>query len=402
MQIEKIPLSQLVPDDHNARRHDERNIAEVKKSLQQFGQHRAFVVQRGSNKILVGNGMYEAMRQLGWEEADVYFVDDDDATAVRRALADNRTAELAEWDTDVLAHLFDNFRGGADIPGWSEDEIDKILQLAEGAAGKEAVEDEPPEPPEKAVTKPGDVWLLGEHRLICGDSTSASDMETLMAGSVADLVLTDPPYNVDYTGKTKDKLKIKNDIMKKTEFEQFLMNAFSTFLSVLKPGGSVYIWHADSEGLAFRSALEECGVPVRECLIWVKNAFVLGRQDYQWKHEPCLYGWTAGAAHTWLGDRKQSTVLEFDRPQRNADHPTMKPVKLFAYLIGNSCRREEIVLDPFGGSGTSLIACEQLGRRCRMVELDPRYCDVIVRRWQALTGADAILERTGKAFDSMT
>lgn len=402
MQIEKVLLSQLVPDDKNARAHSKRNIEEVKKSLEQFGQHRAFVVQRSSNKILVGNGMYEAMRQLGWKEADVYFVDDDDATAVRRALADNRTAELAEWDPDVLAHLFDNFRGGADIPGWSEDEIDKILQLAEGAAGKEVVEDEAPEPSEKAVTKLGDVWLLGEHRLVCGDSTSASDMEALMAGSVADLVLTDPPYNVDYTGKTKDKLKIKNDVMQGAEFKRFLVDAFSTFLPVLKPGGSVYIWHADSEGLAFRSALEECGVPVRECLIWVKNAFVLGRQDYQWKHEPCLYGWKDGAAHTWLGDRKQSTVLEFDRPQRSADHPTMKPVKLFAYLIGNSCRRGGVVLDPFGGSGTSLIACEQLGRRCRMVELDPRYCDVIVRRWQALTGADAILEGTSKAFNSMT
>lgn len=280
--------------------------------------------------------------------------------------------------------------GGADVPGWTDDEIDKIVQMAEFSSD-DVVEDEPPDVPEEAVTRPGDLWKLGDHRLLCGDATSVDAIDRLMAGGSADLLLTDPPYNVDYEGKTKEKLKINNDRMSRGAFCQFLTDAFSAALSVLKPGGALYIWHADSNGFDFRAALSECGVPVRECLIWVKNSMVLGRQDYQWQHEPCLYAWKDGASHTWMSDRKQTTLLKFDRPSRNAAHPTMKPVKLFAYLINNSSRPGEVVLDTFGGSGTTLIACEQLGRACRMSELDPKYCDVIINRWQNLTGKKAEL-----------
>lgn len=398
----------MVPDDRNARRHDKRNIAEVKKSLQQFGQHRAFVVQRGSNRILVGNGMYEAMRQLGWKEADVYFVDDDDATAVRRALADNRTAELAEWDTDTLAHLFDNVRGGADIPGWSEDEIDKILRLAEGAAAKEAVEDEPPEPPEKAVTKSGDVWLLGKHCLVCGDSTDPATY-TFMDGEAVDMVFTDPPWNVDYGAVEKPHArhgaprKILNDSMPADAFKVFMSSAFARMRECCKPGAMVYVVMSAQEWGNLMLTLAENGFHWSSTIIWNKDCFVVGRKDYHSKYEPIWYGWDGRAPRLHpLKDRKQSDVWDIPRPKKSDEHPTMKPVALVYKALLNSTNRGDLVLDLFGGSGTTLIAAEQAERRCRMVELDPRYCDVIVRRWQALTGADAVLERTGKAFDSMT
>lgn len=205
-----------------------------------------------------------------------------------------------------------------------------------------------------------------------------------------DLYLTDPPYNVDYTGKTTDSLKIKNDKMEDTSFLQFLMNSFQSANQFLKEGAPFYIWHADSEGYNFRKAVRETGWLLKQCLIWNKNAMVMGRQDYQWKHEPCLYGWKSGASHHWYGDRKQTTVIDYNKPVRNGEHPTMKPVGLFAYLIQNSTKEGDSVLDTFGGSGTTLIACEQLNRKCYMMELDPHYCDVIIARWEKLTGKEAV------------
>jgi site-specific DNA-methyltransferase (adenine-specific) len=248
-----------------------------------------------------------------------------------------------------------------------------------------------PPVPIDPVTKPGDVWGMGDHRLICGDSTNPDVLEALLSeGEQVSLLLTDPPYNVAYAGKTADAMTIANDDMSDTDYRNFLDEVLSNAERFLARGAAFYVWHADSEGLAVRTACDHAGLPVRQCLIWVKNSLVLGRQDYQWRHEPCLYGWIPGAAHTWLSDRSQTTVLEFDRPARNDDHPTMKPVALFAYLIGNSCPPGGVVLDPFGGSGTTLIACEQLGRHARLVELAPRYCDVIVRRWESLTGKTAV------------
>lgn len=253
----------------------------------------------------------------------------------------------------------------------------------------------------------GDIYQLGNHRLMCGDSTSIDDVLKLMNGEQADLLITDPPYNVNYTGGTGEKLKIMNDNMEDGEFRQFLRDAFTAADSVMRPGAVFYIWHADSEGYNFRGACHDIGWKVRQCLIWNKNSLVLGRMDYQWKHEPCLYGWknegplyedahmpclygwTDGAGHTWNADRKQTTVLDFDRPSRAEAHPTMKPVKLFDYEIRNSTKPGQIILDLFCGSGTTIMACEQSGRAARCMELDPHYVDVIVNRWETFTGEKA-------------
>ena len=246
-------------------------------------------------------------------------------------------------------------------------------------------------PPAEPIAKPGDLYQLGRHRLLCGDSTSIDDVERLMGGVKADLLITDPPYNVAYEGGTADKLTIQNDDMEDEEFRQFLRDVYTAADTVMKAGAAFYIWHADSEGYNFRGAAHDIGWTVRQCLIWNKNSLVLGRQDYHWKHEPCLYGWKDGAGHNWYGDRKQTTVMDFDKPQRNGEHPTMKPVELFAYQMEQSSKKEDAVLDLFGGSGTTMIAAEQLGRSAFLMELDPRYVDVIVNRWENLTGKKAVL-----------
>lgn len=291
--------------------------------------------------------------------------------------------------------------GGVDLEltGFNLEEINEIL--GDFDPQKEIDEGDLPEPPKQPKTKLGDLWILGKHRLLCGDSTSLADISILMGGDKADLWLTDPPYNVSYQGKTKDALTIQNDEMDDESFRRFLVSAYDAADSVLKEGAAFYIWHADSEGFNFRGACRDIGWKVRECLIWVKNTFVLGRQDYQWKHEPCLYGWKDGASHNWFADRSQSTVLEFNKPSRNGEHPTMKPVELFRYLIGNSTRKDNIVLDSFGGSGTTLIACEDIGRQARLIELDPSYCDVIIERWQNFTGKKAVRESDSISFDDL-
>lgn len=257
----------------------------------------------------------------------------------------------------------------------------------------EIVEDEAPEVDEESepITKLGDIWKLGRHRLMCGDSTSIEQTEKLMGGQQADLLITDPPYNVSYEGGTNDKLTIMNDNMSNDDFRLFLVNAFAAADNVMKNGASFYIWHADSEGYNFRGACFENKWQVRQCLIWNKNSMVMGRQDYQWKHEPCLYGWKDGASHNWYNDRSQTTVMNFNKPQRNGEHPTMKPVELFDYQIRNSSKKGDNVLDLFGGSGTTMIACEHNGRNAYIMELDPKYCDVIIKRWETLTGEKAVL-----------
>ena len=250
---------------------------------------------------------------------------------------------------------------------------------------------------EQAISQPGDIWLLGKHRLMCGDSTKLEDAKKLMGGVQADLLLTDPPYNVAYEGGTAEHLTIQNDDMDDADFREFLCAAFQVADSNMKPGAAFYIWHADTEGYNFRGACRDIGWQVRQCLIWVKNSLVLGRQDYHWQHEPCLYGWKDGAAHLWTSDRSQTTIMNFDKPQRNGEHPTMKPVELFAYQLQNNTKAGGAVLDLFGGSGTTMIACEQLGRRGYLMELDPRYVDVIVKRYVGVTGkTDVTLLRDGE------
>lgn len=283
--------------------------------------------------------------------------------------------ESFDFDVDLL---------GFDISDFVFDLEDDITS--------EAIEDDYDEPvPKKAKTRIGDIYQLGPHRLMCGDSTNINDVQKLMNGKFADMLITDLPYNVDYHGGTAEKLTIKNDSMEDAKFKVFLLDAFKCANEVMKPGAVFYIWHADSEGLNFRKACNEADLEVKQCLIWKKSSFVLGRQDYQWQHEPCLYGWKKGAGHLWASDRKQTTILEFEKPNKNDIHPTMKPVKLFDYQICNNTKPKDIVLDLFGGSGTSIIACEQNGRICFSMELDPCYVDVIIDRWEKLTGEKAIL-----------
>ena len=294
-------------------------------------------------------------------------------------IADN--ASFGEWDYDALANNWD----ADDLNSWGVD-VWQSPEEEDAEANDDCYseEDEANAPTRCNV---GDVWRLGRHRLMCGDSTTPHNVAKLMDGELADILVTDPPYNVDYEGVGG--MKIANDNMDDASFVEFLTQAFSCAFSSMKAGAAYYIWHADLKGLEFRQALMNAGIALRQTLIWVKNALVMGRQDYQWKHEPCLYGWKDGAAHYFIDDRRQCTVIEENKPTRNDIHPTMKPVKLIGRHITNSSRPGDLVLDLFGGSGSTLIACEELGRRCNMMEFDTRYCDAIIDRWEKLTGQTA-------------
>lgn len=299
-------------------------------------------------------------------------------------LADNKVSELAEWDFDLLGEELNDIL--------NIDMCDFGFDLNFDEEETEVVEDEfDVELPEEPKAKLGDIYQLGNHRLMCGDSTNIDDVKRLMDNELADILITDPPYNVDYTGGTKEALKIINDKMDNDNFRCFLVDAFSNANEVMKSGAVFYIWHADSEGYNFRGACFDVGWNVRQCLIWNKNAFVMGRQDYHWKHEPCLYGWKDGASHLWASDRKQTTVIDFDKPIRNDVHPTMKPIPLFDYQIKNNTKQGDKVLDLFGGSGTTIMACEQNGRVGYVMEYDPKYVDVIISRWENFTGRKAVL-----------
>jgi site-specific DNA-methyltransferase (adenine-specific) len=285
------------------------------------------------------------------------------------------------------------------LTGFTDDEIEALmpLELEDGLTDP----DDAPEAPANPVTVQGDVWVMGKHRLLCGDSTSMDDLAKLCENQMVDMWLTDPPYNVAYEGGSKEKLTIQNDSMGDDQFRTFLRDAYTAADSVMKAGAVFYIWHADSEGYNFRGAAKDAGWTVRQCLIWKKSSLVMGRQDYHWKHEPCLYGWKDGAGHLWAADRKQTTILEFDKPTRNGEHPTMKPVALFEYQMLNNTKGGDQILDSFCGSGTTLIAAEKNGRIARVMELDPKYCDVIVTRWQDFTGKKATHAETGKTFDEV-
>jgi DNA modification methylase len=399
-------IDNLKTDHKNARKRTDRSAKLISESLQRYGAARSIVIDE-NNRILAGNGTIEGAKAAGIKNLRIIETDGDEIIAVRRtgltedqkvglALADNRTSDLSDWDKDMLQQLSDEH----DLAPWFDaDDLSEILGTVEEVPAEGLTDaDDVPEAPEEPITKLGDLWVLGNHRLLCGDSTDTIALERLTQNKPADLWLTDPPYNVAYEGKTADALTIKNDSMSNADFRQFLHDVYVAANCFLKPGASFYIWHADSEGYNFRGAAHDVGWKVRQCLVWVKSCMVMGRQDYQWKHEPCLYGWTEGAAHTWNSDRKQTTVLEFDKPRRNGEHPTMKPVDLFQYQMANSTKPENIVLDSFGGSGTTMIAAERINRKARIMELDPRYCDVIVKRWEDFTGKKAILEEAPEAF----
>ena len=386
MNIVWMKPGDLIPYPANAKMHPPEQVQHIANSIKQFGWQQPIVVD-SENVVIIGHGRLLAAKQLMLDTVPVVRateLTEDQVNALR--LADNKTNE-SEWDFGKLEEEL----AALDIAGI--DMRDFGFEVGEDFEdhSQDVVEDEVPEIADEAVSKQGQIYQLGRHRLMCGDSTIVENVKMLLGGKEADLLVTDPPYNVDYEGGTSEKLKIQNDHQKDDDFREFLKNAFVAADSVMKPGAAFYIWHADSEGYNFRTACKEAGWQVRQCLIWNKNSLVMGRQDYQWKHEPCLYGWKEGASHTWNSDRKQTTVIDWEKPKVNDIHPTMKPVGLFEYLISNSSRKGDLVLDTFGGSGTSIMACEQDGRSCCTMELDPRYVDAIIRRWENFTGGKAVL-----------
>jgi len=357
-----------------------------------------------TGSIIAGHGRLQAARRLQMTEVPVV-VASGWSEAQKRAyvIADNKLALNAGWDNELLSLELAELDGlgfDVELTGFSDEEIKALMpvEVTEGLTDP----DDAPAVQENPITVHGDVWVMGKHRLLCGDSTSVDDLARLTKGILVDMWLTDPPYNVAYEGGTKEKLTIKNDSMGDEQFRQFLRDAYTAADTVMKPGAVFYIWHADSEGYNFRGAAKDAGWTVRQCLIWKKSSMVLGRQDYQWKHEPCLYGWKDGAGHLWAADRKQTTILEFDKPSRNGEHPTMKPVALFEYQLLNNTKGGDIVLDSFGGSGTTLIAAEKNGRTAMLMELDPKYCDVIIKRWQDFTGQKAVHADSGMTFEEVS
>jgi len=387
--IEIRPIDSIRPYEHNPRQNDGA-VDAVAASLREFGFRQPVVVD-ADGVIVAGHTRYKAARKLGLTKVPVHVATDLTPDQIRAyRIADNKSGELATWDFEILpielAALQDS---GFDMSvlAFDDTELAKLLDsdLQQGLTDPDDV----PEPPEEPICRPGDLWSLDQHRLLCGDATDGGNMARLMGDLQADLLLTDPPYNVSYVGKTRDALTIENDAMEDAQFRSFLVSAFENADAAMRPGAVFYVWHADSEGYNFRGACRDVGWQVRQCLIWAKSVMVMGRQDYQWKHEPCLYGWKSGAAHQWLSDRRQTTLLPFDKPARNAEHPTMKPVEMFRYLMLNSSKPGQIVLDPFAGSGTTLIAAEQTGRQACLMELDPQYADVIVHRWEQFTGRSA-------------
>lgn len=429
MEVEK-----LIPYVNNSRTHNDKQVQQIISSIHEWGFTNPVLIDE-CDIIIAGHGRVMASKAMGLDTVPfIKLTDLSDAQKKAYIIADNKLALNAGWDEEKLAveiqHLGD-LSFDIDLLGFDEDELN-ALNVPEDA--DDIKEDEPPtvNNEKEPFTKRGDLWVLGKHRLICGDSTDIADVNRIMDGEKADLLHTDPPYNVAYEGQNG--MTIQNDSMEDSSFRQFLVDAFKTADANLKEGGAFYIWHADSEGFNFRGACRDVDWKVRQCLIWNKNALVMGRQDYQWKHEPCLYGWKEGAGHYWNGGRAQttvfeelkdkeykkfkkpelvklveelmqaqdpvqSTVIDCEKPLSNDLHPTMKPVKLCAKVIINSTQPGEIVLDLFGGSGSTMIACEQLGRRGYSVELDEKYADAIVKRYNNLDKHDIKLIRDGKEYD---
>lgn len=424
-------VADLVPYARNARTHTAEQIDQVANSIRRFGWTMPVLVRSEDDGIIAGHGRILAAAQLGIEEVPtVEAVGWSDEEVRAYIIADNKLALNAGWDETILAaELKDLEELGFDMDliGFSDDEL---AALNPDASKYNRDPDEVPEVGVKPVSVPGDVWLCGPHRVTCGDSTSLEAVERVLDGAMADACWTDPPYNVDYQGAAG---KIENDHMEGDAFAAFLLDAFVAGFACMKPGSPIYVAHADTEGLSFRASFISAGFKLSGCLIWRKNALVLGRSDYQWQHEPILYGWKPGAAHRWFGGRKATTVanlsdgtvfgrnsdgsvtvrvgqqsliirgtdmeveaieptiIEEDKPKASADHPTMKPVGLIERMLKNSTRTGDVVLDLFGGSGSTMIACEMLGRHARLVELDPRFVDVIVKRWEEFTGKVATL-----------
>jgi DNA modification methylase len=444
LQIEQVPLDALIPYARNSRTHSKEQVAQIAGSIREFGFTNPILIGDGGD-IIAGHGRVLAARSLSLASVPCirlgYLTE-----AQKRAyvIADNKLALNAGWDEELLKIELESLKEeGFDLSlvGFTPDELSEIF-LGSDVIDSEGLtdDDDCPEAPVTPVSVKGDVWILGTHRLMCGDSTMIDDVQKLMDGDLADGCWTDPPYNVNYEGTAG---KIQNDSMKDEDFARFLYDAYVSMFAVMKEGAPIYVAHADTEGLNFRRSFREAGFKLSGCLIWVKNSLVLGRSDYQWRHEPILYGWKPGAAHTWYGGRANTTVLESkddlpfiqrddgryqidlgstqliisgkdlqveevcsstiraEKPKRNGEHPTMKPVDLIIGMLKNSTRRGGVILDLFGGSGSTLIACEKTGRSARLMELDPKFSDVIIRRWEEFSGKEALHAASGKAFSKI-
>lgn len=390
VQVENWQIKDVKPYANNPRDNDDA-VEATANSIKEFGWQQPIVVDK-NGVIIVGHTRLKAAKKLKLKQVPVTVaknLTDEQVKAYR--LADNKTGELADWDVDKLDSELNDILN-IDMEDFGFDIV--------GEDDTEVVDDDfDEEPPEKPTSKLGDVYQLGRHRLMCGDSTDAQSVKTLMGGQLADLLLTDPPYNVDYSSKdyggdkaskTRTNNQIENDKMSDDDFINFLTNVFKSAYENVKKGASFYCWYSDAAAVQFNLGIENAGFSVKENLIWIKNNIVLGRQDYQHKHEPCLYGWIENATHSWYSDRKQTTILNFDKPHSSQLHPTMKPVPLFDYQIKNSTKTGDNVLDLFGGSGTTMMACEQNGRNAYLMELDPKYVDVIIKRWEDFTGKKAV------------
>ncbi|AHM57670.1 DNA modification methylase (plasmid) [Peptoclostridium acidaminophilum DSM 3953] len=381
-----VPIQELVPYVNNARTHSPAQITKLRSSLREFGFVNPIIVDRDYS-VIAGHGRLLAAKEEGFNEVPCVFVDYlSEAQKKAYIIADNRYAEDAGWDEELLRLEIESLQGmefDVGLLGFEAAELNKLL-TTEGDV-KEDDFDVDAELQEPAITKAGDVWLLGRHRLVCGDSTKPETYKILMDGKKANLAVTDPPYNVNYEGAAG---KIKNDNMANEAFYSYLFDAFKNMEEVMAQDASIYVFHADTEGLNFRKAFSDAGFYLSGTCIWKKQSLVLGRAPYHWQHEPVLFGWKKKGKHMWYSDRKQSTIWEYDKPKKNGDHPTMKPVALIAYPITNSSMSGCIVLDPFGGSGSTLIACEQTDRICYTIELDEKFCDVIVKRSLQQFGSD--------------
>ncbi len=383
--MQLVEISKLIPYINNARTHSKEQITKLRSSLREFGFINPVIIDNDYN-VIAGHGRIEAAKLENIKEVPCVFVDYlTPAQKKAYIIADNRMAMDAGWDEELLRIEIESLQAEAfniELTGFEEQEIAAIFDSVEEEIQEDNfdIEEALSKP---SVTKRGDLWLLGNHRLICGDSTKQQTYTLLMNDKKANLVVTDPPYNVNYEGNAG---KIKNDNMKSDAFYQFLLDAFRNMENVMANDASIYVFHADTEGLNFRKAFADADFYLSGTCIWKKQTFVLGRSPYQWQHEPCLFGWKRKGKHQWYSDRKQTTIWEFDKPKRSDEHPTMKPIPLIAYIIKNSSMSNCIVLDPFGGSGTTLIACEQTGRICYTIELDEKYCDVIVKRYIEQSG----------------
>lgn len=431
MDIRKMDINELQAADYNPRVSLEPGMAEYEKlkaSLENFGFVETPVWNERTGRLVGGHQRVRVAKDLGYKEIEVSVVDLTEAQEKALNVALNKIS--GQWDEEKLQELLAEL--DADMLSLTGFDADELVALLPEDPNDVLEDDEEIEPPEEPYTQTGDIWLLGPHKVICGDSTEKETMDRIAPDGSVDLVITDPPYNVAYTGKTADALTIENDEMTDANFYAFLYDAFTATASKMKQGAAFYIWHADTETVNFRKAANAAGMTVKQNLIWVKHHFVMGRQDYHWRHEPCLYGWKEGAAHYFLDDRTQDTVMEQkinfkkltkeqlieyiheqerqappttiikeDRPSASAEHPTMKPIKLIARQIINSSRKGETVLDPFGGSGSTLLAADQLNRRCYTIELDPSYADVIVKRYikQKEGTNDITLLRNGQEID---